>query len=392
MKTLELKSFGPILGGQVEFGDLTVLVGPQASGKSLFVQMYKAIQDAGAIRENLRQYGFRLGLYRDSVPHFLAMYFGGGMQSLWKEGTAVLVDGKALDFRREVVNASGILPPKEAVFLVPAQRVLALQDGWPRPFLGYAAGDPYCLRNFSEALRKLMEAGLGSEKATSLRRGRLIPEVGRLVDEGVYVSGRLMLLTDGMRKQIALIPTVLSRPLPYNAWSAGQREFTPLLLGLHWLIPSGKTGRREAIEKVVVEEPEMGLHPRAIMSFCLLVLELLARGYKVILSTHSPVVLDVVWALRELRDVGEKAGVSALKEVFRIKRLGQPIRRVLAGALRMDCRTYYFRQSSRGVRILDISSLDPSDKDPDISGWGGLSGFSGDTADIVGRALSGRKG
>ena len=42
----------------------------------------------------------------------------------------------------------------------------------------------------------------------------------------------------------------------------------------------------------------MGLHPQGIATAMLLVLELLRRGYKVVLSTHSTVVLDMVWALR----------------------------------------------------------------------------------------------
>ena len=49
MKRLRVTAFGPIQEADVKFGDLTVLVGPQASGKSLFVQLYKLIEDAPAI-------------------------------------------------------------------------------------------------------------------------------------------------------------------------------------------------------------------------------------------------------------------------------------------------------------------------------------------------------
>jgi hypothetical protein len=388
MKTLELKSFGPILGGQVEFGDLTVLVGPQASGKSLFVQMYKAIKDAGAIRAELEQYGFDWRRRNDPIPDFLNVYFGIGMQSLWRERVRVLADGKPLDFRRRVARPPSGASTAETVFLVPAQRVLALQDGWPRPFRGYAAEDSYCLRSFSEAIRKLME---GDWRAISYGHHRLEPELRRLVDNGVYPGVSLTTFSFGVRKQIILV-TDDRELLRYNAWSAGQREFTPLLLAIYSLVPPGRAARLGAIDTIVVEEPEAGLHPRAIMSFSLLVLDLLDRGYRLILSTHSPVILDIVWAIRELRSVGERAAVSALKEIFGIRRLDEKIRRVFAGALRKEYRTYHFGRSAGGVNVLDISSLDPGDKNPDVSGWGGLSGFSGDTADIVGRALSGRRG
>jgi len=38
MKNIKIKSFGPIEEADVTFGDLTLLVGPQASGKSIFIQ------------------------------------------------------------------------------------------------------------------------------------------------------------------------------------------------------------------------------------------------------------------------------------------------------------------------------------------------------------------
>jgi predicted ATP-dependent endonuclease of OLD family len=39
MNQLEIKSFGPIEEANVQFGDLTLLVGAQASGKSIFLQL-----------------------------------------------------------------------------------------------------------------------------------------------------------------------------------------------------------------------------------------------------------------------------------------------------------------------------------------------------------------
>ena len=39
IKNLSVKNFGPIESGEIEFGDLTIFVGPQASGKSLLLQL-----------------------------------------------------------------------------------------------------------------------------------------------------------------------------------------------------------------------------------------------------------------------------------------------------------------------------------------------------------------
>ena len=90
------------------------------------------------------------------------------------------------------------------------------------------------------------------------------------------------------------------------AWSAGQREFVPLLMGLYWLMPAARASQRGDLEWVIIEELEMGLHPRAIAVVLLLVLELLWRGYRVCLSSHSPHVLDLVWALQVIKQHGPR--------------------------------------------------------------------------------------
>jgi predicted ATP-dependent endonuclease of OLD family len=53
MNKLEVSSFGPIEKASLEFGDLTLLVGPQASGKSLIVQLLKLLIDKVSIFKTL---------------------------------------------------------------------------------------------------------------------------------------------------------------------------------------------------------------------------------------------------------------------------------------------------------------------------------------------------
>jgi hypothetical protein len=204
--------------------------------------------------------------------------------------------------------------------------------------------------------------------------------------DGIYMGGSLRIEKDGSRRRIVLKQGGGSS-LAAGSWSAGQREFTPLLLGLYWLMPASKITKREDVQTVIIEEPEMGLHPRAIIGFGLLVFELLARGYSVVVSTHSPVVLDLVWAMQELRNVREAKALRALKQIFRIKALSAPLKRVLVAALETDYRTYFFDRAKGGVISQDISSLDPGSSDPKIAGWGGLAGFSGAIADAVGEAV-----
>ena len=101
-------------------------------------------------------------------------------------------------------------------------------------------------------------------------------------------------------------------------WSAGQKEFMPLLLSLYHLIPSGKIEKKPTIDWVVIEEPEMGLHPKAIQTVMLLALQLIKRGYKVIISTHSPVLLELVWVINTLKEY--QSDGKELFELFDVRK------------------------------------------------------------------------
>lgn len=386
MTRIDLENFGPIKKADVTFGDLTVLVGPQASGKSLFVQLVKAIKDAGAIRADLKNYGFDWLHGEDSAGDYSAIYFGGGLEKVASD-TVLRRNSRTLSFQ-SIVKPGGRAAHEETAFLIPAQRVLVLQDGWPKPFMAYSEGDPYCMRRFSDALRLLMEQGLGRGEAIFPHSKRLMSELKTVIDNAIYVGAKLRLDKAGPRKRIVLDPGVDHSGLPFSAWSAGQREFTPLLLGLYWLLPPGKTPRRGSIDTVIIEEPEMGLHPQAIVSVGLLLLELLHRDYRVIVSTHSPVILDLVWAIQQLKGCEPERAERALKAIFSLSASAKT-REILRASLKREYRTYFFERAKGGVVVRDISSLDPGDADTAISGWGGLSGFSGRIAEIVGDALTG---
>jgi len=171
-------------------------------------------------------------------------------------------------------------------------------------------------------------------------------------------------------------------------WSAGQREFVPLLLGLYHLLTSAGASRRKGVKWVVIEELEMGLHPRAISIVMLMVFELVARGYRVCISTHSPQVLDAVWALKHLRE--NQADPSALLKVFDAP-ITLGMLQLAEGVMKRRVKVCYFDR--KGGTTRDISVLDPEKEENGESGWGGLSEFSGRASEEVARAVanSGRK-
>ncbi|MYK18617.1 ATP-binding protein, partial [Candidatus Poribacteria bacterium] len=232
MKNLKLTSLGQIPEADITFGDLTVFVGEQASGKSILLQLLKLILDAGAITHTLKKHGFD---WQKKVDNFLFLYFGEGMQTIWNtDETKVSID--KVDFTPR--KALSRRKTKENLFLIPAHRVVTLKDGWPRAFTDYATSDPYVVKAFSEELRLLLEKGLGSGK------GPIFPQVGRMnktlrdaIRESIFGDAEIRLDRSGLRKRIVL--DVAGTQLPFMTWSTGQREFTPLLLGLYWLMPSG---------------------------------------------------------------------------------------------------------------------------------------------------------
>jgi len=378
MATLKIHNLGQIKEANLTFGDLTVLVGPQATGKSIALQLLKLMVDAGQVQEEMGRYGLD---WEHKLPDFLDVYFGEGMRSIWQEGsTSIEWEGKAVDLQQVAKRKR---PNKEeSLFFIPAQRVLALRDGWPRPFTDYTPGDPFAVREFSEKLRVLVEQEFGASGDLFPQERRLKREFRDLLQRHVFSNFHLKV--DKFRSQKRLVlGTGEKDSLPYMVWSAGQREFVPLLLGFYWLMPPTKVSTRGHIRWVVLEELEMGLHPRAIAVVLLLVFELMKRGYRVCLSTHSPQVLDAVWALKHLRE--NNATAEALLNIFEATNT-QAMQELATTVMKKTVNVFYFNRET-GLTS-DISDLDPSAEEDGQAGWGGLSEFSGRANKAVARIVA----
>ena len=384
LNRLKLIQVGQISRAEVQFGDLTVLVGPQATGKSIFLQFLKLALDTGYVHDQLHKHGIE---WERSVPAFLDVYLGEGMRGVWREGaegSAVEVDGQPVDVAKWV--APRRRASKATAFYIPAQRVLSLANGWPRPFQSFASEDPFAVRDFSETFRLLMEQEFTRAAALFPKTNRLKREYRELLNRHVFGGFGLHVDRHGAQKRLVLRREEGAAAIPFMAWSAGQREFVPLLMGLYWLMPSAKVKRRSDLSWVIIEEPEMGLHPNAISAVVLLVLELLWRGYRVCLSTHSPHVLDVVWAIRTIQQ--HRADSGRLLEVFEVRKTG-PMKEVADTAIKKEAKVYYFDRSGEAR---DISNLDPGSNDRLEAGWGGLSEFSGRVNEIVAKVVNQRLG
>ena len=86
---LVVRNFAQIREANIEFGDLTVLVGAQCTGKSLVLQWLKAALDGKYIVETLRDAGEDV-----SRRTLVDKIFGVGMSSAWRDATQIAFDGK----------------------------------------------------------------------------------------------------------------------------------------------------------------------------------------------------------------------------------------------------------------------------------------------------------
>lgn len=380
MENLKLTSLGQIPEADITFGDLTVFVGEQASGKSILLQLVKLILDRDDITRTLKKHGFD---WHGKTEHFLSLYFGEGMEKIWSTtATKITVDNEM--FELDEVLAKKQKKKAESLFLIPAHRAMTLKDGWPRAFTDYAIGDPYVVKQFSEHLRLLLEMGSSSsEDIIFPQAGRMNKTIRDTIGENIFGGAQVKLDRSGLRKRIVL--DVAGSHLPFMTWSTGQREFVPLLMGLYQSMPSGGARKKNNLNWVVIEEPEMGLHPQSISVLFIILFELLRRGYKVIVSTHSSQILELIWAIRLIAK--SKTAPARLRQLLDLnvnvysKDLSETILN------EKTFKTYYFSRQDSVVSVKDISTLDAEDPDEAVSDWGGLTLFSTKTSDVVTEAM-----
>ncbi|MDE5877325.1 MAG: ATP-binding protein [Muribaculaceae bacterium] len=376
MEHLKINNLGPIENVDIEFGDLTFFVGPQASGKSITLEALKLIEDRDSIIETLDRYNYILG---HNAKRILNVYFGEGMEKLWGDDTHLELDSKTLSLKNIPKNSSG---KESSVFYMPAQRVVCMGDGYPKFFSDFSFTTPYVLREFTETLRTFLQFGLGNKDVIFPINERLKKIQKQSFEDSIFHKGEVVM--DEVAGQKKMLLSVGSMKIPFMAWSAGQKEFMPLLLGFYCLSGSpSKVVKRDRYTTVIIEEPEMGLHPKAIISVLLQICELIESGYKVIISTHSSVFIEFAWAFNTLQNNCNNLH-EALCSLFQVE-VNSSVGKMLKGIQKKIVKTYFFsRQYDNGkVGTRDISTLDVTSDELILSEWGGISEFATRVNNVV---------
>ena len=386
---LQIKNFAQIASLDFDLGnvgDLTMIVGPQATGKSLALQWLKLACDRLVVREDLERFGFDW----NDVSGFIDLYFGEGMKFGYRPAgdlpTTVSLDGKSLDLSKIYQKPKGKSTPKSAsTYYIPAHRSLLLAEGWPKLFQQYSTDTPYVARKASESLNALL-LRLSSKSDVFPQPNRLQASLRAQIDNAVF-HGNTVRTDSSLGKKRLVLSTKDESSIPFMAWTAGQREFVPMMLALYELLPPSKVSRLDDYETVILEEPELGLHPQAIMAVMQMVFHLLARGYRVVISTHSTLLLECAWAIQRMKNA--HATNTQLCNAFGLPTSSKDI---ATAVLASNVRAYHLDYAPAGtVSSHDISSLDLFDESPDVAGWGGLVTFSEKLSSAVASAIAGSK-
>lgn len=386
-KRLNIKNLGPIEKVDICLGDLTILVGPQASGKTIALETLKLVEDKNSIIDTLDKLNYRIR----EVDNVLNLYYGNGMASMWGTDTFIEFDEVPLT-KRDFLSTIDRENVDESVFYIPAQRVISVMDGVGKSFDSFNDETPYVNRKFGETVQRFIQNGIGHQTVLFPIQTRLKKHIRNRLDESIY-HGACVEIDEGVfRKRLVL--RVGKSKLPTMAWSTGQREFTPLLLGMYCLTGAPQTVlRKDYYKYVIIEEPEMGLHPKAILDIILQLLVLIQgekgpdseKRYNVIISTHSPVFLEFAWAFNQLKGMANVTGkYNALYELLGVQGDAR-MKEMLSGVFDKTVSTYYLGTKQSGGRTIsqDISSLDVWSDNPIIEDWGGLSTFASRATDIV---------
>jgi len=134
----------------------------------------------------------------------------------------------------------------------------------------------------------------------------------------------------------------------------------------------------------------MGLHPKGIYAVMVLAVDLLSRGYKVVVSTHSSNVLDIIWALGVIKSqhLSIEKMTALMVRLLNLKD-GAGVSAMVGKIFKLQTKIYCFHQKPDDGKVhsKDISSLDPGHDDDLVSGWGEIVSFSAQVSDIVAEAV-----
>lgn len=344
---LKVTNFGQIQQADVEFGDLTIVVGQQASGKTLFLELLKLLHEAKAISSRYEE------IFPRTSEEKIKAYFGQGIEGIITDSTKII-------FKKQTISKSDIWQigsddKNDQILYIPAQRALCFDEGRLKSSTDFTES-PEVINLFLGHLAKhIYERASNAGKESDFLQFKGF-------DNPVFYDAEIGLKKEPKGSSLAM--RINGSVVPYMAWSSGQREFTPLLLALERFKKHGTD------KPIIIEEPEMGLHPKAVLDFMLKIATEYLPKRKIIISTHSNVPLEFAWVLNNLPK--DKEGY--LKDLFG---------NTLNGITDKKIKVYAFEHNLGKTEVRDISQLNTLSSNKAEAEWGGLTNFITRATDLM---------
>ncbi|QYX32259.1 AAA family ATPase [Sphaerospermopsis torques-reginae] len=171
--------------------------------------------------------------------------------------------------------------------------------------------------NFTEVVKKFKNMVYSVYEKTSIEReeeNQVYPEVSKYIQlaqilENDILEGKVNIIDDtGINKEILYQPSENIK-LEMAVSSSMVKELAPLVLYLrHLALPN---------ELLIIDEPEMNLHPAAQVEITEFLAMLVQAGLKVLITTHSPYIVDHLSNLMKAAKYEDK---ESIKERFYLER------------------------------------------------------------------------
>lgn len=332
---LSVKRLGPIQDFTVVPRPLTLLVGPQASGKSLVAQLLYCFRDLGRqivarvtpallamehwehtalkdVFDGLR--GVPLGYFAHGTGYLKYVRATGEapwQASVYHNNRRVRPNGELRRHIQSVTDAwladpsavtEHVMAP--AHVFIPTERATFTRLAATQPQSLYHPQQPEPLRRFAELLQRsgqaydLLRDGslLGDHAPSQVAETRLRAAARVLQLERSALGGEAYLPSAGPKNWKWRVDPTRSAGgssagtiLPIEATASGQMEAWPLFVML--AVYGGVDWRLGCRPTFYIEEPETHLHPDAQVLVLQAVTELLGQGCAFVITTHSPYVL-----------------------------------------------------------------------------------------------------
>lgn len=309
---LTIRNFGPIQVADIDVRNLTIFVGPQATGKSLAAQVLYFLR---GIEELLSPVATHQSVPLDDVLTTLAWWLGNNPDIYASPGTSLCWESREVPeisrqmywddqgtylgdtLARRLHELKETLFPFKEQFYIPSGRILYSLLSPASALRFFSQGQqqwPGYLITFYEAVGRAMDALWRAQGKGEIEHVRVLPgsSESNLLRQSPFLRQRIDSINKGEMHYgpVTVSLRVGQKSFPPSAFSAGQMEIWPFWVIVEYGLLTGRLPG----SRVYFEEPEAHLHPGAQRSLMEIIAYLIQHGVQVLLTTHSPYILYAV--------------------------------------------------------------------------------------------------